>query len=105
MSNKRYFPNKWELISSCPSIAFASIEYDHFMEWRGTEWELPEQITCVIRTDHIKTGKIKEFTYKSATHASRKIRELVDSRTYNITLCFHDSIHYIPNNFADHDGG
>ena len=103
MSNKKYFPHKWELIKSCPAIAFPSIEFDHFMEWKVGGWELPDQISCVIRTDEVKTGKVKEFTYKSTHYAQRKVAELINKGGHDITICTHDTVHFVPHDFADDD--
>ena len=73
------------------------------MEWKVGGWELPEEISCMIRTDDVKTGKVKEFTYKSTHYAQRKVAELIDKGGHNITICTHDTVHFVPHDFADDD--
>ena len=103
MSNKRYFPHKWELIKSCPAVAFPSIEFDHFMEWKVGGWELPDEISCMIRTDDVKTGKVKEFTYKSTRTAQPQVDELFSIGGHDITIRTHHTGLFIPLFFADDD--
>ena len=103
MSKKKYFPHKWALIKQCPSIAFPTIEFDHFMEWKVAGWEIPDQISCLIRTEHGETGKIKEYTYKSTHYAQRKVAELLETGDYDITICTHDTVHFIPQDALNDD--
>tara|TARA_R100001594_G_scaffold78317_1_gene112934 strand:- start:57 stop:389 length:333 start_codon:yes stop_codon:yes gene_type:complete len=92
---KRYFPNKWSDLKRVPSKLFESIAYDEFMDWKIAGWEIPHEVSCIIREEDVCTGKVKEYVYKTDLGAKRKIRKLMDIGTSEFTVCSVDRIHYM----------
>tara|TARA_Y100001973_G_C5159246_1_gene312590 strand:+ start:582 stop:908 length:327 start_codon:yes stop_codon:yes gene_type:complete len=95
MSKKPYFPNNWKQIKNAPSSMFESISYDEFMEWKVAGWELPGSVSCIIRDENFKTGKIKEYIYQSDTAANNKISSLMKQGESLIAVCCVDTIHHM----------
>ena len=56
---------------------------------------MPSSIAAVIRTQHLETGKVKEYVYQRASFARRKVDQLMDEAECDITVCTHDAIHFI----------
>ncbi len=101
MSRKKYYPNKWNVISKLPDEIFTElcVPFDEFMEWRGESYELPHDIECMIRSQDMVTGKVKEFVYKRSEYARKKIRELLKSERCEVTIVAHDGYAFIPLHF------
>ena len=101
MSRKKYYPNKWNVISKLPDEIFTElcVPFDEFMEWRGDSYELPHDIECIIRSQDMVTGKVKEYVYKRAEYARKKVRELLKSERCEVTIVAHDGYAFIPLNF------
>ena len=60
---KPYYPNNLKALKDAPVEAFESIEYDEFMDWKISGWEIPSSVACVIREENYVTGKITEHVY------------------------------------------
>ena len=95
MSKKKYYPNNWSVIRSAPDELFPSVEYEEFMDWKVGGWEMPSTVACMIRTQHLDTGKVKEYIYQRAHYARRKVSKLMDEGECDITVCTHDAVHFI----------
>ena len=101
---KPYFPNNWKMFKDAPSEAFEPHPFIEVMEWKVAGWELPADVSCLIRTTNLKTMKVKEYVYKRRHAAENKVRNLIAKDTHEFVVCTHDSIHYIhPNNNIDDD--
>ena len=67
-------------------------------------WELPADVSCLIRTTHLKTHKVKEHIYKRKHAAENKVRQLIADETHEFVVCTHDAIHHIhPHRSIDDD--
>ena len=88
---KPYFHNNVEAIREAPDAFFIPIPFDEFMDWKIGGYELPSSCNYIIREQNIKTGKVKEYSYKYRAAAENKIRALV--HTHEFVVCDHDSIH------------
>ena len=97
MSGKKqpYLDNNWQAFKDAPEEMFESIEFDEFMDWKGCSWELPSTVKCIIRTQHKTTGKVKEFTYRQAAAAEKKIQALLDKPELEFTVVDQASMHFI----------
>ena len=56
---------------------------------------MPSTVACMIRTQHLNTGKVKEYIYQRAHYARRKVSKLMDEGECDITVCTHDAVHFI----------
>ncbi len=88
---KQYYPNNWQAVSDTEYEYFPSIPFDEFYATYVANWLLPSSHECVIRTTSLKTGKVKEHSYKYRRAAENKIRSLVD--THEFVVCDHEAIH------------
>lgn len=95
MSKNKYYPNNWSAINSAPDEMFPTIAFEEFMEWKVGGWEMPSTVACMIRTQNLDTGKVKEYTYQRAEFARRKVRKLMNEGECDITVCTHDAVHFI----------
>ena len=97
---KHYYPNNWRAVNDTESEYFPSIPFDDFYEFHVANWMLPSSHECVIRTTSLKTGKVKEYSYKYRKAAENKIRSLVD--THEFVVCDHEAIHKLSPNPKHH---
>lgn len=95
MNGKSYFPNNWSEYANAPSEMFEPCTFIEMMEWKVAGWELPSSVDCIIRTTHLKTGKVKEYVYKRRHAAENKIKELIHQKTHEFCVTTHESQHYI----------
>lgn len=100
---KKYFPNKWAAYKKVPSEKFGTISFGKFMSYRVGGYEIPEDVSCIIRQEDVLTGKIKEYVYKTDLGAKKRINKIMDEflEPTNITICDAHSIHYLPANTAN----
>tara|TARA_Y100001963_G_scaffold131197_1_gene188251 strand:+ start:185 stop:529 length:345 start_codon:yes stop_codon:yes gene_type:complete len=89
--SKRYYANNYQAVSDTESEYFPSIPFDEFYAYHVANWMLPSSHECVIRTTSLKTGKVKEYSYKYRKAAQNKIKSLV--HTHEFVVCDHESIH------------
>ena len=78
-NKKRYFPNKWRAIRNAPVEAFEPIEFEDFMDWKMSGWQIPDEVLCIIREENPETGEIKEYTYKREHAAKKKTNEIMQA--------------------------
>ena len=104
LMTKKYFPNKWSKYKKAPAKLFQPIAFDDFMDWKISGWEIPHEVSCIIREENVITGKIKEYVYKTDLGAKRKIKKLMDANESEFTVCSVDNIHYMkPEVFDDEE--
>ena len=89
--SKQYYPNNWRAVADTEYEYFPSIPYDQFYAFYVANWLLPSSHDCVIRATSLKTGKVKEYSYKYRSAAENKIRKLVN--THEFVVCDHEAIH------------
>jgi|TARA_R100000458_G_C8260763_1_gene236295 hypothetical protein len=95
MTKKRkYFPNKWSQYKKAPSSYFnPRPTFEEFMDWKVSGWEIPYEVSCIIREENLCTGKIKEYVYKTDLGAKKRIKKLMEAGTSTFLVCGIDSIH------------
>ena len=100
---KKYFPNKWAAYKKVPSEKFGTISFGKFMAYRVGGYEIPEDVSCIIRQEDVLTGKIKEYVYKTDLGAKKRINKIMDEflEPTNITICDAHRIHYLPAHTAN----
>ena len=94
-SKKPYFPNNWAKYARAPAEMFQEISWAEFHDWRLCQWELPENIECIIRCSSKKTGKVEEFVYQNMSAAGKRIEKLMTNIDHEITICDNEEIHLI----------
>ena len=94
-SKKPYFPNNWAKYAKAPAEMFQEISWEEFHDWRLCQWELPENVECIIRCSHKKTGKVDEFVYQNMHAAGKRIEKLMEDVDHEITICDNAEIHLI----------
>ena len=77
---KKYYPNNWKEIKDAPDELFQMDEgqplsFEEFMLWKFGNWELNDDVNCIIRV-HTKR-KVKEYVYSNKKWANKKIRKLL----------------------------
>lgn len=96
MANKKpYFDNNWEEYYNAPSEAFVDVSYAEFFDCRVANWELPSSVKCMMRIHNTKTHKVEEKIYRRTADAQRKLSQLVRDPDVEITICDHQSIHFL----------
>ena len=88
---KRYYPNNLRAVLNTEPEYFPSLPFDVFYAHYVHNWLLPSSHECVIRATSLRTGKVKEYSYKYRKAAENKIKQLVN--THEFVVCDHDSIH------------
>ena len=92
---QKYYPNNWAVIQAAPAEMFPDIVFDQFMEWKVEGWEIPSSVYCIIRTQHLDTGKVKEYVYQRPEFARKKVRKLMKEGEVDISIATHDAIHFV----------
>ena len=88
--SKKYFPHS---IEDVMFITFPDdIEFEEFMDNRVHNWNVPSSVTCIIRSQNKKTGKVQEFSYQRTHAARKKVQELCKDKDNEIILCDDDVI-------------
>ena len=106
MAKKKYFPNNWDAYNEVDPELFETLPFDEFMDWKVAGWELPSSVTCIIRENNLKTGKITEHVYQRASAAKNKVRQLMAAGEAEFTICNHDTVHFMyPKDSEDYDYG
>ena len=93
---RRYFPNQYKLISNTDPDLFPQIPYESFYEDLIYNWMLPTSHDCVIRSTCLKTGKIKERSYKYRAAAYKFIEK--NYKTHEFVVVDHESVHLLKPN-------
>ena len=105
MTNKRrYYPNKVKKLRAVPAEMFEPCDYEDFMTWKIEGGEIPDNVLCIIREHDIKSGRIKEFTYKRE-HAARKKTEEIMKAGNHFTICTANQLEHMKpmEDWADDD--
>ena len=89
--SKRYYANNYQAVADTEAEYFPSMEFDEFYVYHLANWMLPSSHDCVIRATSLKTGKVKEYSYKYRKAAENKIKSLV--HTHEFVVCDHEAIH------------
>ena len=95
MMPKKDFPNNFEKYRKIPAERFKEISFEDFMDWKIAGWELPGNVSCIIRADNKRTNKVKEYVYQRHADAVKRIDKLMDDLDNVITICDDDEIHLI----------
>ena len=78
MSGKRKeFPNNWQKFKDAPDDLFHQHTFDEIMDWRVGAWELPSNISCLIR----------KLILKQRRSLNMCINDPGASRTRFVNLC------------------
>ena len=102
---KKYFPNKWSKYNKIPSERYEPVSFGTFMAYRVGGYEIPEDVSCIIRQEDVLTGKIKEYVYKTDLGAKKKLDKIMNEEIdpSNITICDAHRIHYLPHFTANEE--
>tara|TARA_R100000008_G_C3474713_1_gene110764 strand:+ start:16 stop:375 length:360 start_codon:yes stop_codon:yes gene_type:complete len=95
MGKKKYYPNNYEWIKSMPAEFFDSIEFEEFMDWKVHGFRLPSSVSCIIREENTKTGKITEYVYDKQSAAKKKVDSILKKMESEFVLCDHESVHHL----------
>jgi hypothetical protein len=105
MSGK-YYPNNWEAIQDAPDELFDVCTWEEFFEWKVCAWEIPASVSCILRAEHKKTGKVTEHVYQQPKAAHKRLLRYMEDGDYEVTVCNADSIHLVKRAYydeSDHD--
>ena len=73
------------------------------MDWRVCGYEIPSSVSCIIREQNIKTGKIKEHVYQRSSAAQRKIKQLMETGESEFVVCDEDNVHHLYPKYLDEE--
>ena len=93
---KKYYPNNYQAVAETESHYFPQIDFDDFYLDQVANWMLNSSHDCVIRCTSLKTGKVKEYSYKYPKAAANKIKSLF--LTHEFVVCDHEAIHKLSPN-------
>ena len=104
MSKKKpYFPNNWKKLKDVPEELFENIDFEDFMDWKIGGYEIPSRVSCIIREQNLKTGKVKEHVYQRSSAAQRKIKELMEAGESEFVVCDEDNVHHLYPKYLDEE--
>jgi len=88
MSNKRtkkYFPNNWKAYKDLEEEHIICHPFDELMQYKAFA-SISDSYYAVIRIKDIRTGKVKEKSYKSKHYAIKALESSVESMKYEVTF-------------------
>ena len=88
MSNRRlkkYFPNKWKAYKDLDEELIICHPFDELMEYKSMA-SISDSHYAVLRLKDIRTGKVKEKSYKSKKYALKALQNSVLSMQYEVTF-------------------
>ena len=94
MSGK-YYPNNYDAIKDAPHEYFEPCTWEEFYDWKLCAWELPTSVTCILRAEHLETGKITEHSYQNAKAAQKRLIKYMANGDHEVTIVNSDSIHLV----------
>ena len=100
---RKYFPNNVEAIQDAPSEYFESCTYEEFYDWRVCNWLMPSSIKCIMRVQHLVTGKVTEHVYQKQHAFEKRLLKYVAGGMHDIVIANHESIHLIKPTDVDSD--
>ena len=102
---KKYFPNKWAAYKKVPAEKFGTISFGKFMAYRVGGYDIPDDVSCIIRQEDVLTVKIKEYVYKTDLGAKKRLDIMMNEEIdpCNITICDAHRIHYLPHFTANEE--
>jgi len=102
---KKYFPNKWAKYKSISAEKFTPVPFGTFMAYRVGGYDIPDDVSCIIRQEDVLTGKVKEYVYKTDLGAKKKLDKIMNEEIdpSNITICDAHRIHYLPHYTANEE--
>ncbi len=89
-------PNNWLAVYETPAEYFPQVDYDEFYEFHVANWILPSSQECIIRATSLKTGRVKEYTYRYRKAAENRIKKLLG--THEFVVADHEAIHRLSPN-------
>tara|TARA_R100000152_G_C6717921_1_gene144361 strand:- start:425 stop:778 length:354 start_codon:yes stop_codon:yes gene_type:complete len=92
---KKYFPNNWKEIKEAPAELFDSLPFDEFMNWKIGGWQLPSNVTCIIRETNYVTGKVKEYTYQRPEAAKKRANQIINSQQSEFLVCNSEQVYHM----------
>ena len=92
---KKYFPNNYDAVASCPDNFFHPIEFDEFMDWKIFGYEIPSSVNCIIRETRLDTGEITEYVYATASRARKRAEQIMNEGVSEFVVCSSDAVHYV----------
>ena len=94
--NGKYFPNNYDLYKDTPAEDFSPTpSWEEFVQWKLAGWELPSSVTCILRAEHVETGKIKEHSYQNQKAAENRLLKYLEGGEHEITVVNAESIHLV----------
>ena len=94
---KKYFPNNWQKFKDAPDEMSMPHTYVEVMDYKIAGWELPSNVSCLIREENVKTRKVKEYVYQRQHAAEKKVAELMHKEDVEFTVCTSENIHFVSN--------
>ena len=96
---KPYFHNSVEALRQAPDEFFRmegpALTFEEFMSWKVGGYEIPATVDCIIRERNLVTDKVKEYVYRRAGPAQRKLRERMNEGIFEFTIVRDDAIHFL----------
>ena len=100
MSGK-YYPNNWEAIQKTSDKLFKTCTWEEFYEWVICGWRLSDSVSCILRVENTRTGKIKEHKYRQTKEAYNRLMKYSQEGDYNVTVCNAGYIYLIKKDTID----
>lgn len=92
------FYNEWDEINEIPDEFFSTPPFAEVIA-DASSWILPSPYCAVVRSWNKKQGKLKEYVYRSATSAAKKVKQL-EAEGLDITILTNEviaTVNYDPN--------
>ena len=67
---------------------FKAIEVEEFMDWRVSSWDMPDSVVCMIRSENMDDGTVKEYIYQRESDFVRRLTKLKDENNQRITVLY-----------------
>lgn len=100
---KPYLPNNWQRYKDAPEELFKPLSFEDFYDWRVLNWDIPESVCAIVRSQDRDTLKVKEYVYRTQSGVNKRVSKLMENPANEITICDSDDIYFLRHEFPEPD--
>ena len=103
MAKRKYYPNNWQAYKDMPDDCYESITYEQFEDWKIDGYLIPDSVSCIMRIQSPKTGKIKEVYYSKTRWAQKRVKRCMKENETFTLVSMDGTFHLSPSDTYDYD--
>ena len=103
MAKRKYYPNNWQAYADMPDEFYQPMTYEQFEDWKIDGYLIPDSVSCIMRIQSPKTGKIKEVYYSKTRWAQKRVKQCMRNNETFTLVSMDGTFHLSPSEPHDYD--